>query len=112
MKKDNSIYVRHILESIGKIQDYVESKTFDDFLNDERTRDAVARHFTIIGEATKRIELDFRKMHTQIEWKKMAGMRDVLVHDYDEVDSEKLWQIIQEIIPSLKIQLIDLLKSL
>ena len=79
MKKDNSIYIRHILECLEKIQRYVANKTFDDFINDELTRDAVARQFSIVGEATKRIEIDFRKQHPQIEWKKMAGMRDVLI---------------------------------
>ncbi len=112
MKKDNRIYVKHILESIEKIQRYVSGKSFDDFFEEEMTRDAVARHFTIIGEATKRIETEFRIMHSQIEWKKMAGICDVLIHDYEEVDFERLWDTIEKILPALKSQLTDLLKNL
>lgn len=64
--------------------------------------EAVVRNFEIIGEATKQISKEFRVKHTGVEWKKMAGMRDKLIHDYIEVDYAIIWATIQDILPDLR----------
>jgi uncharacterized protein with HEPN domain len=71
------------------------------FLNDEITQSAVIRELEVIGEASKRISEDFKSSNTAIPWKLMAGMRDVLIHDYEGVDALLIWDTIQNDIPRL-----------
>ena len=68
-------------------------------------KDAVVRNFEIIGEATKRVSLQTRENYKNIEWKKMAGIRDKLIHDYIEVDYEIIWFTVTQILPNLKISI-------
>jgi uncharacterized protein with HEPN domain len=75
--------------------------TKDDFFNDERTYLAVLYEITIIGEVVKRLSPEFRESHPQIEWRQIAGMRDRLVHDYDEVKLDLVWQVVINYIPEL-----------
>ncbi len=63
--------------------------------------DAVLRRITIIGEATKRLSKDFREQHSAISWKEIAGMRDIIIHDYDEIDFDEVWTVINENLPQL-----------
>ena len=72
------------------------------FLIDHKTQDAVVRQFEIIGEATKRISEDYRDKHSEIPWADMAGMRDVLIHDYIDVNLEIVWKTATEDIPEIK----------
>ncbi|MBP0014057.1 MAG: DUF86 domain-containing protein [Roseofilum sp. SBFL] len=64
-------------------------------------QDAILRRITIIGEATKRLSKEFRNQHSAIPWKEMAGMRDVITHDYDEVDMDEVWKVISINLPEL-----------
>lgn len=86
MKKDNLIYIHHIRDCIRKINTYTKDISQDDFLNNSLVHDAVIRNFEIIGEATKKLSDDFRAKYPDIEWRKIAGMRDKLIHDYIGVD--------------------------
>jgi uncharacterized protein with HEPN domain len=81
---------------------------FVDFLNNDEKQDAVLRRILIIGEATKRLSPEFRENHSNIPWREIAGMRDVIVHDYNRVDIEAVWDVVQNDLP----QLIDFLNSL
>lgn len=74
----------------------------EDFLHNQLVEDAVVRNFEIIGEATKQISKAFRTEHPEVEWKKMAVMRDKLIHDYIEVDYAIIWATIQDVLPALK----------
>ena len=87
MEKSPVIYLRHIQDCIGKIQEYTKDLDEDGFLKNTMIQDAVIRNFEIIGEATKQLNSDFRAKYPTIEWKKIAGMRDKLIHDYIGVDS-------------------------
>jgi len=75
------------------------------FDNDVMRQDAVFRRITVIGEATKRLSEEFRKNHPEISWKQMAGMRDVIVHDYDEIDLDLVWDTSIKFIPILIAQI-------
>ena len=100
--KDDSIYIDHILNSINRILDYISGKDREAFESDFLTQDAVVRQLEIIGEATKRDSKDFRSKQPEIPWSDMAGMRDILKHDYIDVDLIIVWKTISEDIPNLK----------
>ena len=110
MTKDNSVYLRHILESLNRILDYTSGMKEQDFLGDKLVQDAVIRHFEIIGEATKNVSEEFKDRHPAVPWKKMAGMRDKLIHDYIGVDLWAVWAAVQSDIPALKEKLEKILK--
>ena len=100
--KDDRIYIEHILQSIEKIQSYISGKDQESFSNDSLTQDAVVRQLEIIGEATKRISKELRKNNPDVPWDDMAGMRDVLIHNYIDVDLNIVWKTASESIPGLK----------
>lgn len=100
--KSDSIYIEHILNSINSIQEYISGLSLEIFLEDRKTQDAVVRQFEIIGEASKRISSDFQDNHPNIPWSEMAGMRDVLIHDYIDVNFEIVWKTAKENIPVVK----------
>lgn len=102
MSRSSEIYLRDILEACGKIKHYVEGMSFDSFARDGRTVDAVVRNLEIIGEAAKSIPEDERRKYSQIEWKRFAGLRDILIHQYFGVDVEIVWNVVQEKLPPLE----------
>lgn len=97
MKKDPRVYLEDILESIGKIEDYVRGLSFEQFEQDTERQDAVIRRFEIIGEAVKRLSADFKEHIPDIPWKQIAGMRDVLIHDYANVSLPRVWKTATEL---------------
>ena len=106
--KDDSIYIDHILNSINRILDYISGKDGEAFEADLVTQDAVVRQLEIIGETTKRVSKELRSEHPDIPWADMAGMRDVLIHDYLDVDFGVVWKTASEDIPQLKTLLIKI----
>ena len=109
MKKDPVIYLNHILESISRIKEYTEKVNKEEFLDSKLIQDAVIRNFEIIGEATKQLDADFKNKYTFIEWKKIAGMRDKLIHDYLGVDLWAVWGVVENVVPKLEEQIIDII---
>jgi len=106
--KDDSIYIEHILNSINRIIDYISGKDRQAFEADLVTQDAVVRQLEVIGEATKRVSKELRSKHPDIPWADMAGMRDVLIHDYIDVDLGVVWKTASENIPDLKALILKL----
>ncbi len=102
MKKDPEIFIKHILESIGFIEKYIEHKNINDFIKTVQLQDSIIRRIEIIGEAVKNLPDDFKKNYPGVPWKKIAGMRDVLIHEYFGVDLDLTWQAVQKDIPDLK----------
>jgi uncharacterized protein with HEPN domain len=110
MIKDDLLYVEHILESITKIEKYTDSLTIHEFVENELIQDGVIRNFEIIGEATKHLSKDFRDNYSDIPWKQIAGMRDILIHDYLGIDIYAVWETIETNLPPLKRQLLSIKK--
>jgi uncharacterized protein with HEPN domain len=105
MKKDPIIYLEHIRACISRIRVYTEGIDENSFMQNNLVQDAVIRNFEIIGEATKKLNDDFRLKYPEIEWKKIAGMRDKLIHDYIGVDLLAIWAVVENIIPTLDEQI-------
>lgn len=98
---DDLVYVRHILGAIGRIQSYTAGMTLPEFLSHPMAQDAIIRQFEIIGEAAKKVSRPFRESHGEIPWGKMAGMRDVLIHGYEDVDLDIVWTTVHKRLPGL-----------
>ena len=111
MKKDDKVYLRHILDAIKLIEEYIKNKDYEDFKNIRMLQDAVIREIEIIGEATKNLSTDFINKYQEIPWRKMAGMRDRLIHGYFGVDLAAVWDTTTKDIPSLKERLQKILKE-
>lgn len=94
-------YLEDILKSAVKVSRYTDGMSFEDFLADERTMDAVVRNLEIIGEAAKNVPLEVRSRYPDIEWRKIAGLRDILSHTYFKVSEAILWDVVQNGVPPL-----------
>jgi uncharacterized protein with HEPN domain len=102
MKKDDSVYLKHILDAISRIKEYTQDIKYENFIDNYLIQDGVIRQIEIIGEATKRLSKEIKEKHPEIPWKDMAGMRDKLIHDYLGVDIDAVWDTVEEDIPDLK----------
>ena len=112
MTKDDSVYLRHVLDAIAKIEEYTKDKGSSDFHAHTLLQDGVIRQVEIIGEATKRVSKKLREKHPQVAWEDITGMRDKLAHDYLGVDIDQVWLTIQTDIPTLRGQVIRILKQI
>ena len=109
--RDHSLFLEDIETSCRKIISFVEGYTFDEFLRDEKTFDAVVRNLEVIGEAVKHLSADFREHHPSTDWRAIAGMRDILAHVYFALDLEVLWNVIQVEVPQLLTSVQEILDS-
>jgi uncharacterized protein with HEPN domain len=101
MQRDYRAYLEDILEAAGAAREFVAGMGKDELTKDRRTRDAVVRNLEIIGEAAKKLPAQMRPDHPEVEWKKIAGLRDILVHDYFGIDMDIVWDIVQNKLPVL-----------
>lgn len=106
----DTLYLRHVLDAIGKIESYV-AVGHAEFINTSHWQDAVIRQLEIIGEAVKRISPEILGHRPDIPWRRIAGMRDVLIHDYMGVDLEAVWQVTQQDLPQLRQAVEELLSK-
>lgn len=101
MKKDDLVYLGHIVDAISKIQAYLQGKSYDEFVSSEQLVDAVVRRLEIIGEASSNIDAAFLKKHPEIPAGDMIGMRNRLIHKYFGVKKDITWDTCQEDLPKL-----------
>jgi uncharacterized protein with HEPN domain len=106
--RELSDYIDDIITAIAEVEDFTHGISYEIFASDRKTVNAVIRSLEVLGEAAKHIPASFRKKHPDIPWSKMAGMRDVLIHDYMGVDLMTVWKVSQERLLELK----PLLKAL
>jgi uncharacterized protein with HEPN domain len=89
--RDERLYIVQMLERAERIFEYTEGG-HDEFLTDPKTQDAVLRSFEVMGEAAKRVPQSIRDQAPEVPWKRLAGFRDVLIHQYEGVDLEEVWK--------------------
>ena len=97
--------VDDILDAIARIEQYVRDFTFDQFTADQKTVDAVVRNLEIIGEAVRRLSNETQSLPTGVPWVDIAGMRNVLIHEYFGVDLRIIWQTVSSDLPALRAEL-------
>jgi len=110
MSASNIELLKHIAIETAFILKYTQHKTKEDFLQDDLLCHAIVRSLEIIGEASKKIDPDFKYVHPNIEWKKMAATRDKMIHDYFGIDYEIVWDIIEHKIPELDFAVNEILR--
>ena len=111
-REDAKAYLEDILTAARKIGRFVAGYAYDDFVFDERTFDAVLRNLEIIGEAAKKTPLAIKALAPEVEWRGMAGLRDVLIHGYATVSAAIIWDVVTVKLPALADRIDDLLRRL
>ena len=109
--KADGLYLTQILECITHIESYTSGGR-SSFMETRMIQDATVRNFEVMGEATKRVSQALRDANPAVRWKDVAGLRDVLIHDYEGVDLDEVWNIVQRDMPVLKQQLAEILRDL
>ena len=109
--KDDLEFLEHIIEAIDLIEGYTKNVRKEDFIKNNEKHDAVVRELTIMGEAAKKISESFKSENPSIEWKKLSGIRDVIVHQYFRLNLSLIWEIVQSDLSGIKEKLKPLLKD-
>ena len=110
--RDDTVYLRHILDAIDRTETYIDGFDKVSFRADLLVQDGVIRQVEIIGEATKRLSRDVRKANCHVPWDDIAGMRDKLIHDYFGVDINTVWLTAVNDLPTLKVEVEKILNDL
>ncbi|MFZ2975259.1 MAG: DUF86 domain-containing protein [Candidatus Moraniibacteriota bacterium] len=108
--KDDNVYIEHILEAIETIEGYKKGLSFELFLENKMVMDAIVRELEIIGEASNNISEKFQKENTDIPWRKVIGIRNMLIHEYFGVNKKIVWETVENDLPELKKIIKNLLK--
>ena len=109
--RDPKVYLKDILEAIEAIERFVQGMDFETFINDDLISSAVIRKLEIIGEASKNVSEAIKQVNPIVPWKKMAGMRDKLIHFYFGIKYKLVWQTIKKDIPQIKPLILNILKE-
>lgn len=104
-RRATPLLIEDIWEAAEKIERYVSGLNHEAFVKDDKTVDSVVRNLEIIGEASNRLPKEFRGQHSEIDWPKIIGLRNRIVHDYFNIDIEIVWQIVKKDLPAFKSKL-------
>ena len=107
-RRNPMLLIVDMIDSGQKIMAYTHAMSYDDFILDSKTVDAVIRNFEIIGEAANRLPEGFKEQYPEIEWHRIRGLRNRVVHDYSGIDYAIVWQIIESFLPQTLKKLIDI----
>ena len=107
--KHNRVFLKHILDEIDFLTRETEGKKFEEFIENEVLKRACSRSLEIIGEAVRNLSADVKKQHKEIEWKKISGLRDKMIHGYFGVNWDIVWDVMRNQIPKLRTQVEDIL---
>lgn len=99
--KSDTLYTIHIHECIDRIHSYISGIDQDQFMASTLIQDAVLRNLQVLAESTQRLSDEFKTLHKEIEWNKISGLRNILVHDYLGIDTETVWNIISKELAAL-----------
>ena len=110
-KRKTAIYLQDILESIEYIQNFLDGVSEEEFYQNVEKQDAVLRRLEIIGEAVKHLPQRIRDLHQDVPWRQIAGMRDIIIHEYFGITLNMVWIVSTIDIPSLKSKIEEILKS-
>lgn len=111
MKKGSTIFIAHILESIDLIEKYLEGVTEEQFHSSTEKQDLIVRRLEIIGEAVKNLPHELKEKYPAIPWKKIAGMRDIITHQYFSINYKRVWETVTQLLPIFKKQITEILKE-
>ena len=109
--KDSSIWLKDIVEAIDLIALYLGDLGEEDFFNSLEKQDSVARRLGVVGEAVQNLSDNFKAQHPNIAWKKAAGMRNVVIHEYFDMDHDLVWKTLKESLPEFKKQILEILEK-
>ena len=111
MSRDYRLYLEDMVESANRIQKYAKGLSYDEFSRNGMAVDAVVRNLEIIGEAAKKVPTDVKKRHPEVEWRKVAGLRDIIAHEYFGINQVIIWDIVDNKIPKLKASIKAIVKA-
>lgn len=111
MPRDFRAYLEDVLDAAAKIHDYTSGLTLETFRKDPRTVDAVVRNLEIIGEAIKNVPEALRSQHPEVTWRRIAGLRDLPIHQYFGIDYEIIWDLVRHHLPVLEGQIRTILEA-
>ncbi|MEA3342536.1 MAG: DUF86 domain-containing protein [archaeon] len=112
MKKEPLIFIKHILASIENIESFSRGLSKNKFENDRLRQSAVIRELEILGEAVKNLPIEFTVKYPWVEWSKIAGTRDKIIHHYFGIDLDVIWEIVIEDLPDLKRDISVIMKEI
>jgi uncharacterized protein with HEPN domain len=105
MRRDYKVFLQDVLDANANVAEFVGAMTLDQFHDDKKTLHAVVRNLEVIGEAIKQVPAEVRIRYPQVPWQRIAGLRDILIHHYFEIDVEIVWDVVQNKLAELKPQI-------